>query len=150
VPNPLTAYLRRFRRVVAPPGRPAPGAVPADRVADVRAEVVDLLTAIDRIGEEATEIVRRTEAEVEDLRIQTRTRVERLSADARHQASEARQTAAALRQERVTEELEALLDEARGRAAEIEHKARERLPLFTDRVLAVLLPPTDTTQGETR
>lgn len=91
----LARYLRRFRRLVSPPGRPGPGGVPRERGRELADELAEVFAAIDAIADEADRIRQEGEEAARQRREGAEQEVERILAAADDEAEQARADAAA-------------------------------------------------------
>lgn len=126
--------LQRFR----PAGTPGPAAsagVPADRVAEVAAELEPVLALLADTQEEASRIRRVAEEEAERRRRAAAERAGALVASAHRQAGSDRAAAAVRVSRKVEEENAAALAEAERAATAVRDRAAERMPALLDRVL---------------
>ncbi|MFE1248439.1 hypothetical protein [Streptomyces sp. NPDC058735] len=128
-------FLARFR----PAGSPGPavgGNVPADRSAELAAELSPPLALLDEATAEAAALVEAAEREAAERRRHAAERAERTVSGARARAPEVRkETAARLVAEA---EAEAARAEAASRAyvRELRRRAAERTPALADRLVA--------------
>ncbi|MER6310194.1 hypothetical protein [Streptomyces sp. NPDC001657] len=130
-------FLLRFRPV-GPPGRPAPGGVPADRSAELSAELEPPLTLLEQ-AEAAARTVREEAARTADA---TRRAAERQAAEivarARARANDVRaESADRVRRAAETEAAELLASTERATAV-LRRRADARLPALLDRVSALV------------
>ncbi|MFF7647562.1 hypothetical protein [Streptomyces canus] len=131
-------FLTRFRPV-ASPGRAAPGGVPADRSAELHAELAPPLALLGQAEADA-----RSVRECADTAAAARLReaevlAEEIVADAREQARRARERAAERSLRAAEAEAAELLAEAEREAAAVRDRARSRTPALTERALASVL-----------
>lgn len=127
--------LQRFR----PAGTPGPAAsagVPADRVAEVAAELEPVLALLADTQAEASRIRREAEREAERRRLRATESAGALVASAHRQAGADRAAAAVRVSRRVEEEGAAALAEAERAAAAVRGRAAERMPALLDQVMA--------------
>ena len=133
------SLLQRFRGGV--PGAPSAAGVPADRRAELDAELAPVFAALAP-----------TERELDGLLDDARVQAERLGAAAREKAldlvaeaqagSAAEQSAtAAAELARVQVERGALIDSAAAEAARIDRVAAERVPVLVAEIVAGILEP---------
>lgn len=134
----LSKYLRRFRRLVSPPGRPGPIAVPADRSARAADELEAVFQAVDAIQEEAERIrdesaeqARGKDAEAED-------EAKRILSQARDRAEQVRAQEASRHREDIEKEAQSALDEARREARRIRERTQDKLDSMAQRLVARL------------
>ncbi len=129
--------LQRFR-LAGTPGAPAAAGVPADREAEVSAELEPVLARLTDAEQEAERL--RAGAGDEAAR-RVRDAADRAQADlaaARLDADAERADAAARVRSRADAELAAVLEEARNEADRTTRRAAERMPEYVDRVIAAL------------
>lgn len=129
--------LQRFR-LAGTPGAPAAAGVPADRVAEVSAELEPVLARLADAEREAERL--RAGARDEAAR-RVRDAADRAQADlaaARLDADAEQADAAARVRSRADAELAAVLEEARTEADRTTRRAAERMPEYVDRVIAAL------------
>lgn len=129
----LRNFLLRFRPVGSP-GRAAPGGVPADRTAELTAELEPPLTLLEGTEDEARHIREGAAREAAEKRRTAERRAREIVERARSRASEAQ----ARNADRVRREAEAeaaeLLATAEREAAAVRRRAEERTPPLLDRV----------------
>ena len=148
----LGSYLRRFRRLMSPPGRPGPMAVPSDRVADTTDELAELLAAVDVIDQEARATLADAHDRAQRRREQGRLEADRIRREAQQQAEEERAAAAADQRSQLEDELQGLADAATHEAEEVRQAAADRLDDLAAEVAARVLaadPTTAPTTGPT-
>ncbi len=129
--------LARFRPA-GTPGAAAGRGVPADRPAELDAEVGPVLDLLADAMGEASRIRADARQEADRRRRAGRERAQRIEADARLHAEEARGAAAADVTRRVAGDTDAVRAAAERRAAEVRRVTEERMPQYTDRVLEQL------------
>lgn len=135
----LDKYLRRFRRLVSPPGRPGPAAVPSDRAEERSDELQEVFAAIDRIEGEAREILDDGEERSEAMLADAEEEARRLLSEAGERADEARAEEQARHRRSVEEDSRSALEEARDEVREIERRVDTNLQSVADRVLERIL-----------
>ena len=126
--------LQRFR----PAGTPGPASsagVPADRVAEVAAELEPVLALLADTQEEASRIHRAAEQEAERRRRVAAERAGALVASAHRQAGSDRAAAAVRVSQMVEKENAAALAEAERAATAVRDRAAEWMPALLDQVL---------------
>ncbi|CAL9657001.1 hypothetical protein SUDANB105_06843 [Streptomyces sp. enrichment culture] len=131
-------FLTRFRPT-ASPGRAAPGGVPADRSAELRAELGPSLGLLEQAEAEARAVRRQADAAAASRRREAERQAEEIVAEAREEAERVRARTA----ERVLRAAEgkaaALLAGSEREAVVVRDRARSRMPAFADRVVARVL-----------
>ncbi|HZD52241.1 MAG TPA: hypothetical protein VE175_04290, partial [Woeseiaceae bacterium] len=131
----LNRYLRRFWRLVAPPGRPGPVAVPVDRAASVADELGVVFERIDAAEEEADRIREAGHERARRYLEHADERVRRILADARAAADQARADAQAHHRQDLRAENEAALAAAREEASAIKARSGDNLETLTQHIL---------------
>lgn len=129
--------LQRFR-LAGTPGAPAAAGVPADRVAEVSAELEPVLA---RLADAERESERLRAGARDEAARRVRDAADRAQADlaaARLDADAEQADAAARVRSRADAELAAVLEEARTEADRTTRRAAERMPEYVDRVIAAL------------
>jgi hypothetical protein len=129
--------LRRFRPA-GTPGAASHVGVPADRVAEVSAELEPVLAALAEAQRQAAEIRAAAEREAEQRRQRALERAGALVSSAHREAAAERADAALRVGRRVEEEGAAVLGAAEGDAAALRRRAAERMPGYVDRVTTVI------------
>ncbi|QYX82352.1 hypothetical protein [Streptomyces akebiae] len=128
-------FLTRFRPA-ASPGRAAPGGVPADRSAELRAELAPPLALLEQVEAEARSIRERAADTAVSRRQEAERQEEAIVAEAREEARRVRARAA----ERVLRAAEGEAAELRAaaerEATAVRERARTRMSPLADRVLA--------------
>lgn len=132
----LDRYLRRFRRMVSPPGRPGPAAVPADRAAELASELAPLFASIDDIDAEAGRILRDADEEIERIEDESRGHAQEILSRAREQSAVARAEAIAKQRDEAEKEIHRAHEEAAREADRIRRVGRDRIPDLVDEVIA--------------
>ena len=127
--------LQRFRLAGTPGAAAAPG-VPADRVAELAAELGPLLATLDGICAEADRVRAAAQDEAQRRRHRAEEQARAEVAAARTDADAERADAAARVRRHADEEREQMLAEAEREAARITHRAADRMPEYVDRVVA--------------
>ena len=138
--------LQRFRLAGTPGAAAAPG-VPADRLAELSAELDPLLTRLDDACAEADRVRADAAEEAQRRRHQAEEQARADVAAARSDADAERADAAARVRRHADEERERMLAEAEREAARISHRAADRMPEYVDRVLAGVRATVLTGQG---
>jgi glutamyl-tRNA reductase len=134
----LSDYLRRFRPA-GTPGAAAPAGVPRDVTRELEDELGPMFAALEdarrdaefrrrSAREEATRLAAAADAKVESARTDGRRRVNAIHSDVSAQRSRL-----------LDQEREEVLGSAARRAAELEARARERLPAMVNRVVETVL-----------
>jgi vacuolar-type H+-ATPase subunit H len=135
----LSWYLRRFQRLVAPPGRPARiGVAPTPQTGPPR-ELDDVLDAVDAIRREADRIRDDAAAEAERVRADAADRADRVLAQAQRQAAAQRDEVAALHRSRIDDGIAAALAAADDEASEIRARATGRVDELAERIVRDIL-----------
>lgn len=150
-------FLERFRPAGTPGAAAKPG-VPADRVAELSAELEPVLALLADTEKEADSI--RTEASLQAERVRRHAdeRARVVVAAARRSADAERSDAAARLRQRAAQETAEILARAEQEAADVRRRGSERLPGYVDRVVgavrdslagtpASVVPTTDTEAG---
>lgn len=127
--------LQRFRLAGTPGAAAAPG-VPADRVAELAAEIGPLLAMLDSTCAEADRVRAAAQDEAQRRRHRAEEQARAEVAAARADADAERADAAARVRRHADEERERMLGEAEREAARITHRAADRMPEYVDRVVA--------------
>ncbi|MFC5957222.1 hypothetical protein ACFP51_22920 [Streptomyces pratens] len=131
-------FLTRFRPA-ASPGRAAPGGVPADRSAELRAELTPPLALLEQTEAEARSIRERADAAAASRRREAEGQAETIVAAAHEEARQVRARTAEQVLRAADGEAAALLAEAEREAVAVHGRARSRAPALVDRVLALVL-----------
>jgi vacuolar-type H+-ATPase subunit H len=134
----LRDALDRFRRA-GTPGPAARAGVPADRAADLAAELGPVLARLDRTQAECGNLRDRAIDEADQIRLEARQQATRLVADARRGADAVRAQAAAAEQDRSEAAGADVMAQASRRAARIRSVAELRMPVYVARVVELLL-----------
>lgn len=129
--------LQRFRPAGAP-GTAASAGVPADRVAELSAELEPVLALLDAVSEEARRIRAEGSREAARIRAGAAERVRTMVATATREAEADRIAAAAQVNERAAAEADETLAAARAEAAALRLRADEHLQECADRVLTAV------------
>lgn len=129
--------LQRFRPAGAP-GTAAAAGVPADRVAELSAELEPVLAQLDEATQEAVRIRVGGSREAARLRTEAEQRARTMVATATREAEADRLAAAARVNRRAAAEAAETLDVARAEAAALRREADERLQQYADRVVAAV------------
>src|SRR5690349_2306976 len=127
--------LQRLRLAGTPGAAAAPG-VPADRVAELSAELDPLLARLDEACAEADRVRTAAAEEAQRRRHRAEEQARAEVAAARSAADAERADAAARVRRHAEEERERLLAEAEREASRISHRAAGRMPEYVERVLA--------------
>jgi hypothetical protein len=130
-------FLTRFRPAAAP-GRAAPSGVPADRSAELRAELAPPLALLEQAEVEARALRERAEAAAAARRRSAERQAKAIVAASRAEAARVRERAAEQALRAAEGEAAALLAEAEREAADVRDRARSRTPALADRVLALV------------
>lgn len=128
--------LQRFRPA-GTPGAATPTGVPADRVAEVAAELEPVLALLADAVQEADRVRAEGRAEAERRRQRSAEQAGALVASAHRQAQAARSDAALQAARDVEAEAATTLAEAERAAAAVRQRAAERLPRYVDRAVAM-------------
>lgn len=139
-------FLTRFRPA-ASPGRAAPSGVPADRSAELRAELAPPLALLEQVEAEARSVHERAEASAAARRREAEQQAEEIVAEAREEAGRVRARAAEQVERTAEADAAALLAEAEREAAAVRDRARNRTPALTDRVLALVVEDLSAEEG---
>ncbi|MEV0304309.1 hypothetical protein [Streptomyces prasinus] len=131
-------FLTRFRPA-ASPGRAAPGGVPADRSAELRAELTPPLALLEQTEAAARSIRERAEAAAASRRREAEGQAGAIVAAAHEAARQVRVRTAEQVLRAAEGEAAALLAEAEREAVAVRDRARSRTPALVDRVLALVL-----------
>ncbi|WP_405522559.1 hypothetical protein OG426_05040 [Streptomyces canus] len=131
-------FLTRFRPA-ASPGRAAPGGVPADRSAELRAELTPPLALLEQAEAEARSVREQADASATARRREAEGQAETIVAAAHEEARQVRARTAEQVLREAEGEAEALLAEAEREATVVRDRARSRTPALVDRVLALVL-----------
>lgn len=131
-------FLTRFRPA-ASPGRAAPGGVPADRSAELRAELAPPLAMLEQAEAEARSVREQADASATARRREAEAQAETIVAAAHEEARQVRARTAEQVLRGAEDEAEALLAEAEREAIAVRDRARSRTPALVDRVLALVL-----------
>jgi vacuolar-type H+-ATPase subunit H len=134
----LRDALDRFRRA-GTPGPATRAGVPADRAADLTAELGPVLARLDQTQAECGNLRDRAIHEADQIRLEARQQAARLAADAKRGAEAVRAQAAAA--ERGSSEAAAaeVMAQASRQAAHIRSAAELRMPVYVARVVELLL-----------
>ena len=131
----LSQILRRFRPAVAP-GPAGPAAVPADRVAEVEAELAGVFAALEPAVTAAREVRERAGGDADRRRQQGVEEAERIVAAARARLDAVRAEAASAGLSALDAERAALDADARAEVERVRQVADERLGGLLSEVLA--------------
>lgn len=130
--------LQRFRFAGAP-GAAAGGGVPADRAAELAAELEPVLRLLDPVQDEARRIRADGDATADRVRRAAADDARRRVAAAQEAAATLRTQAAAALVRRAAEEHASVQDAADRRAQAVRQRASSRMPAYVDRVVAEVL-----------
>ncbi|WP_149179706.1 hypothetical protein [Streptomyces sp. TRM49041] len=130
-------FLARFRPA-ASPGRAAPGGVPTDRSAELRAELAPPLSRLEQAEAEARAIRERADAAAASLRHEAERQAEAIAAEAREEARRVRTRTAERVLRAAQDEASALLAAAEREALAVRDRGRARTPVLVERVLALV------------
>lgn len=146
--RPLDDLLRRFRPIVAPPGRAGAGAVPVDRASDLLAEIAGVLAAVDLIEDDAERIEATSRTEAEARLEHGRAAAAQVIAATRDQAPHERTAAYGERYRAGEARIQRELEGAEREAQRIRGVARTRTQQLADaiveRIVAELRETADT------
>lgn len=131
----LSWYLRRFRRLVAPPGRPAAAASPTEEGAGPHDELAELFGLIDDIEREARRISEQAREEAQHRRSDGDERARRILAEANADLEQVRADEAARHRRHIEGEVGDIRAAAAKQAADLGDRARRRLDELADRVV---------------
>lgn len=134
----LSRFLRRFRRLVSPPGRPGPIAVPADRSAELSGELEAVFRAIDEVQQEAERIRKQSEDEARKKKDEAEEEARRILSEAGDRVEQARAEEASRHREDIEQETRKALDEASKEARGIRDRVDEKLDSMVERMIARL------------
>ncbi|MGN6577896.1 MAG: hypothetical protein ACTHKG_19660 [Nocardioides sp.] len=138
--------LQRFRPA-GTPGAASNVGVPADRVAEIGAELAPVFSALAEAQEQAAAIRAEASSEAEHRRQQTLERAASVVAAARRDEAAERSAAALRTSTKVTEESAALRAGAERDVEELRRRAAERMPALVDRVVSRTRAALDTANG---
>ncbi|MFF3127588.1 hypothetical protein ACFVRD_36070 [Streptomyces sp. NPDC057908] len=128
-------FLMRFRPAGSP-GRAAPTGVPADRSADLSAELVPVLSRLEQAETEAQRIREEAAQQVEQNRRATADKAEEIVRQARIRAREERAESAAQASGLAKSEAARCLTESEREAALLRHRAQQRMAFLVSSVVA--------------
>ncbi|MER6092288.1 hypothetical protein [Streptomyces bluensis] len=131
-------FLTRFRPA-ASPGRAAPGGVPGDRSAELRAELAPPLALLEHAEEEARTVRERAAGTAASRRREADRQAEAIVAEAREEAGRIRAGAAEQVLRAAEGEAAALRAASEREATAVRDRARARTCPLADRVLALVL-----------
>ena len=131
----LSEILRRFRPAVAP-GPAGPAGVPADRVAEARAELADVFVALEPAVTAARQMRERARADADRRRQQGVEQAERIRAEARGRLDAVRAEAASVHLAALDVDRAALEADARSEAERVQQVIGARLPRVVAQVIA--------------
>ncbi|MGK4585292.1 hypothetical protein [Kitasatospora sp. HPMI-4] len=132
-------FLARFRPT-GTPGAAATG-VPADRAAELAAELGPSLNQLTQAQNEAATIRADAADRAEQVRREAAEQAAELIAQARAGAPKVREEAGAAVRRSVEAEVARLLDAAERSAEQVRRRARERMPALVDRIAAEAFRP---------
>ncbi|MEU2750031.1 hypothetical protein ABZ613_27900 [Streptomyces collinus] len=130
-------FLTRFRPA-ASPGRAAPGGVPSDRSAELRAELSPPLALLEQAEAEARALRERADTAAASCLRDAQRQAEQIVAEARQEADRVRASTAEEVLRAAEAEVAALLAEAEREAAAVRDRARSRMPGLADGVVALV------------
>ena len=139
-------FLTRFRPA-ASPGRAAPSGVPADRSAELRAELAPPLALLQKAEAEARAVGEQADAAAASRRREAERQAEEMVAAARAEARRVQARTAEQVLRAAEGQAAALLAEAEREAVAVRDRARSRTPELADRVLALVLEDLEAEQG---
>jgi len=131
-------FLTRFRPA-ASPGRAAPTGVPADRAAELSAELAPPLALFERTQAEARSVREQAAEASASRRHEAERQAEALVAAARHEARGVRTRTAEQVLRAAESRAVSLLAEADREAAALHGRARDRMPVLAGRAVALVL-----------
>lgn len=131
-------FLTRFRPA-ASPGRAAPGGVPADHSAELRAELTPPLALLEQAEAEARTVRERAAAAAASHLWEAERRAEEIVAEAHEEANRVRARTAEQILRAAEDEVATLLAAAEREAVTVRDRARSRTPALADRVVALVL-----------
>jgi uncharacterized membrane protein YqiK len=123
----LETFLHRLR-IHGVPGAPGSAGVPADRVAEVTAELEPIFELLEETQRRVEQVVARGEREAARSRARGSDEAKTVVADARAQAEAQRAEAAATTLERSADERRTILAEARAEVGRVDRVIVERMP----------------------
>ena len=130
-------FLMRFRPVGSP-GRAAPGGVPADRSAELSAELEPPLSMLEQAEAEARAVSERAVRRAAEVQAEAKRQAEEIVDQTRARTHDVRvETADRVRREAEAEAAE-LLASAGHEAAALRHRIETRMPALVDRVAALV------------
>jgi vacuolar-type H+-ATPase subunit H len=135
----LSWYLRRFRRLVAPPGRPGPAGATTDAHADQRAELAELFVLIDDIERQAQGILEDADEQARRRSRDADEEAQRIVADADAGLDQARADAAARHRRHIEGEIVDIRAEAAAEAEDLRGRAQHNLDALTERIVRRIL-----------
>lgn len=138
--------LQRFRSAGTPGAATAPG-VPADRVAELSAELEPVLAQLVAVQEEVSRIRADAQREAEQRRQAAVEHASALVATAHREASAERADAARRLAGHVEEETAATLAAAELDAMAVRRRAAEKMPSYIERVVSATRAALDTSAG---
>jgi vacuolar-type H+-ATPase subunit H len=130
-------FLMRFR-LAGPPGRAAPGGIPADRSAELAAELEPSLSLLDQAEAEARGVRERATRAAARRRAEAERQAEEIVASARARARTVRAESAERIRRTAEAEAAGVLASAESTAAAIRRLAQTRMPALVDRVAALV------------
>ncbi|MFE9644498.1 hypothetical protein ACFYO0_10315 [Streptomyces sp. NPDC006365] len=139
-------FLTRFRPA-ASPGRAAPSGVPADRSAELRAELAPPLALLEQAEAEARVVREQADDAAASRRREAERQAEAMVAAARAEARRVQARTAEQVLRAAEGEAAALLAEAEREAVAVRDRARSRTPALADLVLALVLEDLEAEQG---
>ncbi|MEU5644472.1 hypothetical protein [Streptomyces milbemycinicus] len=136
-------FLLRFRPVGSP-GRAAPGGVPADRAAELAAELAPPLSYLEEFEAEARGIREEAARTAAERRRKAKRQADTIVERARARADEVRAEAAARVRRAAEAEAAELLATAERDAVVMRSRARARMPGLLDRVARLVIEDVET------
>lgn len=143
----LSHYLRRFRRLVSPPGRQSPPARPADRRSALRDELSEVLQAIDHLEHESAHVREQAEQRARRRREEAEEEAERIRSRAEVELDDIQAEEAADRRRDIENEIERARAAGDERAEQIRGRAGPRVEGLAERIVQRILVDDD---GEAR
>jgi hypothetical protein len=130
-------FLARFRPVGSP-GRAAPGGVPADRSAELRAELAQPLALLEQAESDARGVRERADSVAAARLREAEILAGEIVAEAYEEARRAREAATERSLHAAQARATGLLADAGRDAAAVHDRARGRMPVLTERALALV------------
>ncbi|MFF4603216.1 hypothetical protein ACFY12_10770 [Streptomyces sp. NPDC001339] len=139
-------FLMRFR-LAGPPGRAAPGGVPADRSAELSAELEPPLSLLEQAEAEARAVREQAALTAEERRRGAEREAEEIVAQARARAEGVRAESADRVRRAAEAESAELLASAEREVCAVRRQAEARMPELVDRVSALVRAELDDPGG---